>query len=96
MISILHLGGYFLVKLEKRIQKLHDSPRNISDRELISILEGLGFEKRGGKGSHTGYKHPKLPHVLLIVPNQNPLKISYVIQARKIIAELLELIEDEE
>jgi predicted RNA binding protein YcfA (HicA-like mRNA interferase family) len=95
MVSISCLERYSLAKLEKRIQKLYDSPRNISDRELINILEMLGFEERGGKGSHTVYKHPKLPHPLT-VPDQNPLKVGYVVQARKIIAELLELLEDEE
>jgi predicted RNA binding protein YcfA (HicA-like mRNA interferase family) len=96
MVSISCLERYSLAKLEKRIRKLYDSPRNISDRELISILEMLGFEERGGKGSHTVYKHPKLPHTLITVPDQNPLKVSYIVQARKILSELLELLENEE
>jgi predicted RNA binding protein YcfA (HicA-like mRNA interferase family) len=29
-------------------------------RELISQLEGAGFENRGGKGSHRNFVHPRV------------------------------------
>lgn len=95
MISISYKRGFLLTKLEKRIRKLHESPRNVSSRELISILQSLGFNEVGGKGSHRAFKHQKLPATIIVVPNQDPLKAVYVSRARKIIDELMEILEDE-
>jgi predicted RNA binding protein YcfA (HicA-like mRNA interferase family) len=80
-----------VTRLEKRIRRLRQSPRNISSRKLISILVSLGFELRGGKGSHKCYKHPKLPQIKLTVPQQNPLREMYVKQALNAINKLKEL-----
>jgi predicted RNA binding protein YcfA (HicA-like mRNA interferase family) len=80
-----------VTRLEKRIRKLRQSPRNISSRELINILVSLGFELRGGKGSHQCYKHPKLPQIKLTVPQQHPLKVQYIRQALNAISKLREL-----
>ncbi|MFQ5923539.1 MAG: type II toxin-antitoxin system HicA family toxin [Anaerolineales bacterium] len=81
-------------RLEKRIRRLYDAPKSISADDLAWILGALGFEDRGGKGSHRGFKHPELGKTITI-PNQNPLKVAYVVQARKLIEEVLEYIEDE-
>lgn len=80
-----------MTRLEKRIRKLRQSPRNISSRELINVLVSLGFELRGGKGSHQCYKHPELPQIKLTVPEQNPLGEVYVKQALDAINKLKEL-----
>lgn len=79
MVSISYKQGFILTRLEKRIRKLHESSRNVSSRELISILQSLGFNEAGGKGSHRAFKHPKLPATIITVPNQDPLKVRYVI-----------------
>jgi len=84
-----------VARLEKHIQRLSDSPRSISDRELIGILKSLGFDERSGEGSHRLFKHPRYGHVLT-VPHQDPLKVTYVIQARKIINEVMELMRNDE
>lgn len=84
-----------MTRIEKRIRKLHESPRNVSSRELISLLQSLGFNESGGKGSHRAFKHLKLPEAILVVPNQDPLKVIYVIKARKFLDELMEILEDE-
>jgi len=81
-------------RLDKRIQHLYDAPRNVSVDDVAWILRSLGFEDRGGKGSHKIYRHPVLRKSITI-PIQNPLKVTYVVQVRKLIAEALELIEDE-
>jgi len=83
-----------VTRLEKRIQRLYDSPNNISVNDLTWILRSLGFEERGAKGSHRILKHPGLRKSITI-PNQNPLKVAYIVQARKLIAEVMEFIEDE-
>ena len=81
-------------KLDKRLQRLYDAPNNISADDLAWILGALGFDDRGGKGSHRVFKHPELRKSITI-PGQNPLKVTYVVQARKLIEEVLEYIEDE-
>jgi len=42
-------------------------PRKV--RELISELEGNGFENRGGKGSHRNFVHPKVTRPVTISGN---------------------------
>lgn len=34
-------------------------------RELIQVLETVGFVNRGGKGSHSNFKHPQGVHILI-------------------------------
>lgn len=82
-----------MARIDKKIQKLFDSPRSISSRELISILLSLGFVEKSAKGSHRAFKYQDL-NITLTIPNQNPLKVGYVSQARKFIKQIREL-EDE-
>jgi len=42
-------------------------PRKV--RELISELEGNGFENRGGKGSQWNFVHPKVTRPVTISGN---------------------------
>lgn len=83
-----------MTKLEKRLQRLYDAPKDISADDLAKILTALGFEDRGGRGSHRVFRHPLLRKNITI-PKQNPLRVAYVVQARKLIEELLEPTEDE-
>lgn len=80
-----------MTRLQKRIRKIQQNPRNVPCEELISVLLSLGFECRGGKGSHECYKHPRLPEIKLTIPRQNPLKSVYVVQALRAIYTLEEL-----
>jgi predicted RNA binding protein YcfA (HicA-like mRNA interferase family) len=84
-----------VTRIEKRIQRIERNPNNVSGEELVSILASLGFECRGGKGSHRCYRHPKAPHILLTVPMQSPLRRVYVMQALKAIRRLEEVLDDE-
>jgi predicted RNA binding protein YcfA (HicA-like mRNA interferase family) len=84
-------GNSNVSKLDKKINRLRENPKNVSSRELKSILHSLGFELRGGKGSHECFKHPRVPEVKITVPKQTPLKKVYVIQALNVINKLMEL-----
>ncbi len=79
-----------MASIEKKIRKLYDAPRNIPAKYLISVLISIGCVERSAKGSHRGFKHPKLKYALTI-PNQNPLYVGYVIEARKYIEQIREL-----
>jgi predicted RNA binding protein YcfA (HicA-like mRNA interferase family) len=84
-----------VTRLQKRIVKMRQHPRNVPSDELVSVLLSLGFERRGGKGSHQCFKHPGLPEVKLTVPKQNPLRRTYVVQALNAIHKLVELDDDD-
>ena len=79
-----------MTKLDKRTARMRSAPRSVSS-ELISILEKLDFELRRKKKKHWCYWHPDLPHILLVIPDQNSLKPVYVRQALRVIDELGEL-----
>lgn len=81
-------------RLDKRLRRLYDAPNDISADELAWVLVRIGFVDRGGKGSHRVFRHPNLRKSITI-PNQNPLKVAYVVQARNLIEEVLEQLEDE-
>jgi predicted RNA binding protein YcfA (HicA-like mRNA interferase family) len=78
-----------VTRLEKRIRRLRESPKDVSSRELIGLLLALGFEEKVGKGSHTALRHPVSSHIIT-VPHQSPLLAAYVKQALKMIDELLD------
>lgn len=79
-----------MASIDKKIRKLYDAPRNITSKYLISILLSIGCVERSAKGSHRGFKHPLLKYALTI-PNQNPLFVGYVNEARKYIEKVRDL-----
>ena len=78
-----------MTRREKRLERMASNPRNVSRKELISLLEAFGFVRRGGKGSHTCYKHPGLPDVKLTIPAG--LKVTYVKQVLEAIYRVREI-----
>lgn len=80
--------------IDKDIQKLYDAPRSISRKHLIGILRRLECTERAAKGSHLLFKHSLLPHGLTI-PNQDPLLVGYISEARKFIEQIRELQNEE-
>lgn len=57
-----------MARLKKKIEKIRNNPRNVSQNDLISILLSLGYIDEGGKGSHTCFRHPQLPGRPLTIP----------------------------
>jgi len=88
--------GRDVTGLDRRIRRLAQNPKGVSSAELISVLVSVGFEERGGKGSHRCFRHPKVPGVFLTVPKQNPLGRAYVVHALNAINRVLEQLENEE
>lgn len=75
-------------RLEKKIEKIRNNPRDVSSDDLISILLSLGYIDKGGKGSHTCLRHPLLPGRPLTIPrNVFPRVVKQVLKS---IDELLE------
>jgi len=70
-----------VTKIEKAFQRIKKNPRNVPRHELISLLEAHGFEAKGGKGSHSCFRHPDLPGEMITIPDRNPVSKVYVVRA---------------
>lgn len=81
-----------MTKLDKRLQRIERNPRNVARDDLVSLLKSYGFVCRGGKGSHSCFKHPELPEIKLTIPRK--LKPGIVKQALEAIYRLKEIEED--
>ena len=58
-------------------------------RELIDDLERVGFENRGGKGSHRNFVHPDVSNPVMILGKLGDDAKQYQIRAvRKVLEEL--------
>jgi predicted RNA binding protein YcfA (HicA-like mRNA interferase family) len=54
---------------QKRLDKIHRNPKNVSWNELLSVLKDYGFEiKPPRRGSHYSITHPVLAGVVEILP----------------------------
>ena len=80
-------------RMQKRLQRLYNAPNAISADEISWLLRAIGFEERRATGSHRIFRHPEL-RKMITIPNRNPLKIAYVIQVRKLIKDVMEIIEN--
>ncbi|MEO7634700.1 MAG: type II toxin-antitoxin system HicA family toxin [Sphingomicrobium sp.] len=50
-------------------QLMRNSAIIISYRDFVGLHEAFGFALHRGKGSHTNWKHPKVPRLLTSQPN---------------------------
>ena len=69
-------------KKDKLLQRIRQNPKNVSFRDLRTLLESYGFELRRTKGSHNsfvGYVGDK--SVLIVIPYNQPLQAVYVKKA---------------
>ncbi|RJX21854.1 MAG: hypothetical protein C4570_01970 [Ammonifex sp.] len=56
-------------KRQKRLDKIHRNPKNVSWNELLSVLEDYRFEvKPPRRGSHYSVTHSVLPGVVEMLP----------------------------
>jgi predicted RNA binding protein YcfA (HicA-like mRNA interferase family) len=46
-------------KRKKRLERIRQNPKHVSEANLGQVLLDYGFVQRGGKGSHTVYQHPR-------------------------------------
>jgi predicted RNA binding protein YcfA (HicA-like mRNA interferase family) len=74
-------------KYEKVLQRIlkGDADANISFDDLCYLLERLGFEKGGGKGSHRNYRMKGVREILTLQPQGNKAKQYQVRLVREII-----------
>lgn len=76
-------------KYEKVLQRVLSgkADANISFDDLCYLLERLGFEEGGGKGSHLNYRMKGVREILTLQAHGNKAKRYQVRQVREIISE---------
>ncbi len=73
-----------MTKKEKIFKKLKENPEKISFFEICKIMEWIGGEVVGGKGSHVVFKYGN--EILLTIPkHNNDCKSFYKKQMSKIL-----------
>jgi hypothetical protein len=76
---------------EKRLEKARNNPKNVSFRDLCSILQDHGYEIKSGKGSHHIARLPGTPKKLTFPkPTRGHMRPVYVEMALELIDEILE------
>ena len=72
----------------KRLERIRNSPKDVSFSNLCHVLEGHGFVMRsGGRGSHYVATHPSTGITLTLV-RRNPVRQVYVENALAAIDEI--------
>ncbi len=84
------MGRGPMSRLKKRLQKLHNSPANVSLKDLVWVLEQVGFKIRRGGNHPMIATHPALPKVRFPIPSDDPVRKEYVLRALGYIDEVLE------
>jgi len=64
--------------------------------DLLGLLEAFGFELKRISGSHPVYKHPAVPHLLLLQPTDAGQAKPYQVRQLLKLIEEYELVLDEE
>ena len=79
------------MKREKRLNKIKQSPKDVTFHELTAVLKDYGFEMRRSKGSHVAFSHNLIDEIFVVPSNNNPLLRIYVKNAIKYIHQVIEL-----
>lgn len=72
-------------KRDKEIQKLWDSPKNVTFEELRKVMEREGFVVEQPKGDDYTFRHPNVPEILTVPSKRKQVLPVYVAKARKLI-----------
>lgn len=82
---------------KKLRQRIAQNPRNVSMRELRTLLEAYGFELNRVKGSHYSFIiEASGREMLLVVPFRHPLHAVYVKKALSMIEQIEADLPDDE
>lgn len=87
-----------MATIRERLDELKKNRKNRTCREVISLLEAAGAERRKKSGSHHTYTHPAASYPLTVPCHSEGqvLKIPYVKQAIQFVEEILEQRGDQE
>lgn len=77
-------------KAKKLLERMRNSSANWKRNDIVSLLEGYGFEIRRG-GNHDVFTHPETSRLRFVLPRHRKLKKNYVRDAVKIVDIVIEL-----
>ena len=69
----------------KIYEKARQSPNNLSFSDLCKVVEKIGYELKGGKGSHRVYRHNNIPGFINLQKVKGKAKAYQVRQVLNII-----------
>ena len=72
---------------KKLLAKLSNSQTNVRFGDLVKLARAVGFQKKGGDGSHEGYAHPAVKEILNLQRDGGQAKPYQVRQLLKYIEE---------
>jgi hypothetical protein len=73
-------------KAEKLLERLSQTSRGFSDRDLWTILTSKGFRSR--EGNHTVYEHSEHPDLVTVIPQGRELHPKYAKWVKGLLVEL--------
>ena len=85
-----------MAKRDKRLAAIRNNPRQVRFADLRTMLEGVGFVGRAGKGDHWVFEHEALPYPIVVDPRRPFVLPVYVKNALNAIDAVLEQQEDED
>jgi predicted RNA binding protein YcfA (HicA-like mRNA interferase family) len=77
-----------MAKKAKPLEKILAGSKNIRFDEFTALLEAFGFELKRISGSHHVFRHPDVPDVFSVQPDQNKQTKPYQIK------KLLKMVEE--
>jgi predicted RNA binding protein YcfA (HicA-like mRNA interferase family) len=78
-----------VTKLDKPIQKILETTREVRYSETVKLLKSIGYKERSGKGSHVIFTHDKLSRIVL--PHNSVLKKCYVLQIQDVLEDYFKI-----
>lgn len=77
-----------MAKHAKLLERFKSNPKDFTFAELITLLQGFGYQLKKGAGSRVRFEHPLHPSMYLHRPHPKPILKSY--QIRQILDTLTE------
>lgn len=74
-----------MTKTEKLLKKFQEGSNDLRPREMIKILELLGYEHTQGEWSHRVYSKPGVAKHITLAIHNNQIKPEYFNRYRKLL-----------
>ena len=71
-----------MTQKQKLIEMFFKNPSSLKFKQVVIVLEEFGFALVHARGSHTKFKHPKLPYDFVIPVHNGDCKTFYKKKAK--------------
>ena len=80
-----------MTQTQKLLKSFLEKPESCRYRDVVKVLTLVGFIEVGARGSHVKFKHPELPHDLVIPVHNKECKDFYKREAKKLVELILKI-----